>query len=229
MLQPTPPRVLPGKVCSGFPESSTTKQSTRVVPRFNQSRNDPRAARLLALITCALVLIAPPAYAQATDASTGVTEPAGYRTDNYRTPVPSTLAGAKAVLTPEAAKRLSDDAHALFVDVYPRAPKPPNLPASTVWRDPPHRSIKGALWLPNVGYGVISADTQSFFDTQLARLTTGDKSGPVVFFCLRDCWMSWNAGKRAIAMGYTSVYWLPDGTDGWEEAGYEVTNIEPVK
>ena len=186
-------------------------------------------ARLFGLITCALVWIAPPAHAQATDASSGVTEPAGYRTDNYRTPVPSSLAGAKAVLTPEAAKRLMDDGHSHFLDVYPRAPKPPNLPASTVWRDPPHRSIKGALWIPNVGYGVVSADTQTYFDAQLDRLTAGDKAGAVVFFCLRDCWMSWNAAKRAIGMGYTSVYWFPEGTDGWEEAGFEVSNIEPEK
>ena len=45
---------------------------------------------------------------------------------------------------------------AIFIDVYPQAPKPPNLPAGTFWRDPAHRSIEGAHWLPNVGYGALS-------------------------------------------------------------------------
>ncbi len=31
--------------------------------------------------------------------------------------------------------------------------------------------------------------------------------------------MSWNAAKRALALGYQNVAWYPDGTDGWHEAG----------
>ena len=42
---------------------------------------------------------------------------------------------------------------------------------------------------------------------------------PLLFYCLKDCWMSWNAAKRAIALGYRHVYWFPEGTDGWTEAG----------
>jgi rhodanese-related sulfurtransferase len=30
--------------------------------------------------------------------------------------------------------------------------------------------------------------------------------------------MSWNAAKRALALGYTNVVWYPDGTDGWFNA-----------
>jgi PQQ-dependent catabolism-associated CXXCW motif protein len=36
-----------------------------------------------------------------------------------------------------------------------------------------------------------------------------------VFYCLASCWMSWNAAKRALAIGYRHVAWYPDGTDGW--------------
>lgn len=160
---------------------------------------------------------------------TEVPEPSDFRMDDYRKPVPKSLAGAKGVLTAEAGKKLMDEAHAVLIDVYPHAPKPPNLPASTIWRDPPHRSIKGAVWVPNVGYGKISDETQAYFTRELERLSGSDKAKPVVFFCLRDCWMSWNAAKRAMQMGYTAVYWLPDGSDGWEEAGYDLANIEPPK
>lgn len=167
------------------------------------------------------------APAHAASAEEGaVAEPEGYRNDNYRTPVPATLKGARVVTTEEA-EALHADGKAIFVDVYPRAPKPPNLPAGTLWRDPPHTTIKAAHWLPNVGYGVLPPDDEVYFTSGLAALTGGDPSRPVVFFCLRNCWMSWNAGKRALAMGYTNVIWFPDGTDGWEEAGNETAGVQP--
>ena len=31
--------------------------------------------------------------------------------------------------------------------------------------------------------------------------------------------MSWNAAKRALALGYGNVAWFPDGTDAWEALG----------
>jgi len=164
------------------------------------------------------------AHAFAGDA---VPEPEGYRTDNYRSAVPRTLAGAVSVPMPDAAKSLRD-AGAVFIDVYPRAPKPPNLPAATVWREPSHRSIPGAYWLPNVGYGNISEEMAGYFSRSLERLSAGRKDMPMVFFCLSDCWMSWNAAKRAMAMGYTAVHWFPDGTDGWELIGEPLTNLTPV-
>lgn len=168
--------------------------------------------------------------AAATPAAAGegtVPEPEGYRTDDYRSPVPKTLKGAR-VISAEDADPLWRGKSAVFIDVFPRAPKPPNLPAGTVWRDPAHMSMKDAHWLPNVGYGVLSPEFEDYFKTRLASLSGGDKSKPVVFFCLRDCWMSWNAGKRALAWGYTSVLWFSEGTDGWQEAGFELTRVEPV-
>ena len=127
-----------------------------------------------------------------------VAEPQGYRMDNFRSPVPLTLKGAKALTGDEAAD-LWNASGAIFIDVYPQAPKPKNLPAGTFWRDPVHRSIEGAHWLPNVGYGALPDAVEAYFRSSLERLTKGDKAAPIVFFCLRDCWMSWNAAKRALA------------------------------
>jgi PQQ-dependent catabolism-associated CXXCW motif protein len=50
----------------------------------------------------------------------------------------------------------------------------------------------------------------------------------VVFYCLADCWMSWNAAKRAAAWGYTRVYWYRDGTDGWAAAKLPLVEAQPV-
>ena len=84
--------------------------------------------------------------------------------------------------------------------------------------EPPRENIPGSVWLPNVGYGELSAEFADYFRTELERLTGGDKSKPLVFYCDANCWMSWNAAKRAMTYGYSAVQWYPDGTDGWKEA-----------
>ena len=66
----------------------------------------------------------------------------------------------------------------------------------------------------------------SYFRTRLERLTKGKRDAPLVFFCLRDCWMSWNAAKRAVEAGYTNVMWFRDGTDGWQELGYPLVDVQ---
>lgn len=155
-----------------------------------------------------------------------VPEPEVYRTHDYRSPVPKTLAGARVVHADEV-EALWRKKGAVFIDVFPRAPKPPNLPAGTVWRDPTHQSIEGAHWLPNVGYGVLTPEIESYFRSRLSSLTEEGRR-PVVFFCLRDCWMSWNAAKRALAWGYKDVLWFPEGTDSWQENGFDLVQVEPV-
>jgi PQQ-dependent catabolism-associated CXXCW motif protein len=183
----------------------------------------PMRSSWLAGLALGLATLAPSAAL----AGDRVIEPSTYRTENYNAPVPETLAGAKAVLDADAAKKLMDAGTAVFIDVYPRPPKPANLPTSTLWRDPPHRSIKGAVWLANVGFGGLTEPVRAYFERELVRLSAGDKAKPLVFFCLRDCWMSWNAAKRALEMGYENVYWFSEGTDAWEEQGYEVDIIRP--
>lgn len=168
-----------------------------------------------------------PAEAAAQDTATSVEEPAGYRTDGYRLPVPKTLKGAAVISTVDA-EQLHKGGQAAFIDVYPRAPKPPNLPAGTLWRDPPHLTVPGAIWLPNVGYGVLPAGTDAVFKSQLEKISGGDKAKALVFYCLRNCWMSWNAAKRAVAYGYRAVHWFPDGNDGWQEAGNDLAHVRPL-
>ena len=155
-------------------------------------------------------------------------EPADYRTDNYRTPVPLTLQGA-TVLSSREAMKLWEAKSAVFIDVYPHPPKPPNLPADTLWRETTHQSIEDAVWLPNVGYGVLSAASDAYFRRNLETLTHGDKAKKLVFFCLKNCWMSWNAAKRALSYGYANVDWYRDGTDGWQEIGGLIDEVHPLR
>lgn len=148
-------------------------------------------------------------------------EPSGYRMDDYRKPVPETLAGARVITTLEAEK-LHESKAAIFVDVFPKPPKPANLPAGTLWIDPKHDTLAGAHWVPNVGYGATPAGVDDYFRATLKRLTDAEPGKPLLFFCLRNCWMSWNAAKRAMEWGYANVIWYPEGTDGWLEAGNDL-------
>ncbi|MEL6475685.1 MAG: PQQ-dependent catabolism-associated CXXCW motif protein [Pseudomonadota bacterium] len=152
-------------------------------------------------------------------------EPTEYRMDAYRGPVPETLSGA-TVVDDAAAYALWRTDRVVFIDVLPRAPKPTNLPAGTIWREKKRFSIPGAIWLPNVGYGAIASETDAYFRHHLREATAGDRGHPVLFFCLAGCWMSWNAAKRALEYGYTRVFWYPDGSDGWDFAAYP---LEPVE
>lgn len=167
----------------------------------------------------ALVLLPVVSWAQ-------VSEPEGYREDSYRAPVPETLAGGTVVSSDEA-NALWQEGKVTFLDVLPRAPKPEKLPEGTVWHEKPRISIPGALWLPNVGYGGIADETDAYFRAGLEKATGGDMTHPVLFFCLDECWMSWNAAKRAMEYGYSTVYWYPEGTDGWVFEDYPVEELKP--
>ena len=153
-------------------------------------------------------------------------EPAGYRLGDYQAPTPETLDG-KPALTVDAAKALWSAPKALFVDVLPHPPRPEGLPAGTVFQDKPHLSIARAVWLPEVGRGALAPETENYFRRSLSEVTSGDQDAILIFFCKRACWMSWNAAKRAQAMGYRKVYWYSDGIEGWREAGLPTETIAP--
>jgi PQQ-dependent catabolism-associated CXXCW motif protein len=154
-------------------------------------------------------------------------EPQSYRTENYRAPTPATLAGARVVTTADAATTWKAGG-AVFVDVLPRAPRPASLPAGTIWREKPRPDIPGSVWLPDTGYGELAAATEAYFRGGLEAATRGDRDKALVIYCQRQCWMSWNAAKRALAMGYRNVTWYPDGTDGWQEMGLPLAEAQPA-
>jgi PQQ-dependent catabolism-associated CXXCW motif protein len=154
-------------------------------------------------------------------------EPADYRMDEYRAPTPATVAGG-TVLDTIAARELWKSGNAVWIDVLPAPRRPANLPASTVWMPLPHRDIPGSLWLPNVGRGMLSRELEGYFRDHLEAATQRRRDAAVVFYCLADCWMSWNAAKRAASWGYWRVYWYRDGTDGWEAAKLPLAEVEPI-
>ena len=153
-------------------------------------------------------------------------EPDAYRLDNYRAPTPVTLRGAQVLATAEA-EAIWRSHSAAFVDVLPRTPRPRGLPAGTYWRDKPRADIPGSIWLPDTGYGELAPVTVEYFSAGLEKATNGDRARLVVFYCLADCWMSWNAAKRALSLGYGNVAWYREGTDGWSAARLPLQDATP--
>lgn len=155
-------------------------------------------------------------------------EPAGYKMDDYRSATPATLAGARVVDTPQA-ETLWREKSAVFIDTMPHDVRPAELPKGTIWRDRPREHLPGSAWLLNVGYGALAPDVTTYFRAGLTALSGGDVSKPLVFYCRADCWMSWNAGKRAMEWGYRNVIWYPEGTDGWQKAGLPLEPATPYE
>jgi len=74
---------------------------------------------------------------------------------------------------------------------------------------------------------VLAKPVETYFREGLERLSGGSKSRTLVFYCLRDCWMSWNAAKRALEWGYRDVVWFPDGLDAWQDFDLPSGRVTP--
>ncbi|MDH1560490.1 PQQ-dependent catabolism-associated CXXCW motif protein [Ectopseudomonas chengduensis] len=148
----------------------------------------------------------------------------GYRSSQYRSPTPSTLEGVQVLDTPALQKLLDERPDVQLVDVYRQ-----------LWRhdrfieEEPHANIPGSLWLPNTGSGNLEALWLRYFTHYLDQASKGDLDKPFVFYCRPDCWPSWNAARRAHAMGYRQLYWYRDGIDSWEQAGLPLVPAQPAE
>lgn len=173
----------------------------------------PAAAAL-----CAVLLLALPAVA-------GVPEPDGYRLSDYRSPTPDALTGATTLDT-GGARALLERGGAIPINVLKLERS--TLPGAPWLLPKPQRQIPGSLWLPNVGLGDPPPDIATWFAATLHRITGGDADRGLLFYCLADCWMSWNASKRALSLGYRRVHWYPAGVDGWIESGLPTEEAHPL-
>ena len=152
-----------------------------------------------------------------------VPEPEDYRMADYRAPVPATLKGADVLTTDDLEALLRTD-DPILIDVLPAPRKPKD---TGLWLPPKRDNIPGSIWLANTGYGDLSSEFANYLETSLAELTDNDPSRRLVFYCEADCWMSWNAAKRALTLGYQNVAWYPQGTDGWSARGLPLQSGEP--
>jgi PQQ-dependent catabolism-associated CXXCW motif protein len=152
-----------------------------------------------------------------------VPEPAGLWQGAMHGYTPNTVTGATVLDTAGLSKLLAATPP-IMVDVAEADKKPASMPATALWM-PAHRSIPGAAWLPGAGSGSDDASFVDAFKTRFAALTGGDRAKPIVAFCHPECWGSWNAAKRLVGLGYTKVYWYPEGMEGWQ-AQHDTTIVK---
>ena len=118
---------------------------------------------------------------------------------------------------------MQEQPHSLLIDTY----RNPWLHGRfTLLQE--HRNIPGSLWLANCGDGTLSRGWEQHCRRVLQQATGGNLAHPLVFYCRLDCWLGWNAAKRAASWGYSQLYWLRDGIEAWEMAGQELELSQPV-
>jgi PQQ-dependent catabolism-associated CXXCW motif protein len=160
-------------------------------------------------------------------AAADVAVPDGYRMGDYRGPTPPSVPGA-ITLDTAAAAALWRGGRVHWFDVLPAPRRPEGLPAEALWRPTPRLGLPGSIWLPEVGRGQVSAAQEAWLRDNVMAATGGNMDSPVAFYCLAECWMSWNAARRVAAWGWRTVYWYAEGTDGWEAAGLPTEELHPA-
>jgi len=172
-------------------------------------------AYVLRALACAALLLAGGAQAQLAgdehayaDESRdwGIAPTSRLRQQPYHGPTPLQIPGAQLVPTRQLQAMLTGPESPLLIDVL---------------SDQGHLTLAGALWLSGAGRGTNFMDpTQAILTRLLGQLTGGDKARPMAFFCAdSQCWLSYNAALRAVAAGYTRVYWYRGGVKSWVAAG----------
>jgi PQQ-dependent catabolism-associated CXXCW motif protein len=155
-----------------------------------------------------------------------VAEPQGYWEGDVNAPTPSTLPGGR-VIHVAGVEALLRQGKAVVIDVSNTPRRPAELAPGAPWLPVPHRAIPDALWLPGVGAGAPPQEVDDFYRGRLKLATLGNVEVPLVIYCHENCWLSWNAAKRAIGYGYRRVFWYPEGIEGWTAAGRQTKVAAP--
>lgn len=172
----------------------------------------PLAACGMMLLAGAVAYAAAEARFAEEDRDWGVAATSQLRQPPYHAPTPREIPGAKLVYTRELQGLLAGPNRPLLIDVL---------------SEEGHETLAGAIWLGGSGRGENFSDpVQRNLTPLLARLSAGDKAKPMVFFCAGpQCWLSYNAALRAVAAGYTNIYWYRGGIDAWTDAELPTATI----
>lgn len=146
------------------------------------------------------------------DRDWGVAPSTALRRAPYTAPTPLGVPGGRVLRTAELKSLLAGAARPLLVDVA---------------SGEGHVTLAGALWWPGIGRGANFVDAiQGELAARLERATAADRAKPLVFFCVSSqCWLSYNASLRAVALGYSRVLWYRGGVDAWRAAGLPLERV----
>jgi len=82
------------------------------------------------------------------------------------------------------------------------------------------QTLPKASWLYGAGWSKVSDNDNIAAQLAKAMMSIApNKKTPIVVYCLDyECWLSWNASMRLVAMGYSRVYWYRGGIEAWMRA-----------
>ncbi|TXH69591.1 MAG: PQQ-dependent catabolism-associated CXXCW motif protein [Thiothrix sp.] len=163
---------------------------------------------------------------QAEDCVRTPSMPIGLKLEHYRSPTPACVPNGLTLTTAELQTLIKNDQPILIDVMAVFLREDEGFPATWLVNEV-HESLPASIWLPSVGYGVLEPKIETWFRAQLAKLTKQNFEQALVFYCVADCWMSWNTVQRVREYGYTRVYWYKEGIDGWKEAGLPLVKTEP--
>jgi len=131
---------------------------------------------------------------------------------NVGTQTPTSIPGGRTITTKDLAKGLRDGLPMMLIDA---------------WDDQQggtHATLPGATELSYAGQpGNFSDTIQTRFEADLQRLTKGDRTQTLVFFCQGAvCWEAYNAALRAMHAGYDDVVWYRGGLPAWQQSGGQI-------
>ena len=143
----------------------------------------------------------------------GVPPTARLRMVGYHSPTPLKIPGGRVVTTPELKAMMERERRPYLIDVLGGGI---------------HRTLAGAFWMNGAGAGDMSKEEERRFAQAVANFAGGDRARPLVFFCVdAECWLSYNAALRAIALGYTNVMWYRGGIAAWRMAELPTSQSDP--
>jgi len=126
--------------------------------------------------------------------------------------------GAKAIQTADLVKLYKSNPQLFVIDAMPG-------------RAGTRETLPNARWLSGSGNGRNPTENAAI-DANIAIVMAEfvpQKDKSIVIYCAGwQCWHSWNAAKRLVALGYTNVYWYRGGIQAWKEAKLPTIKDNPI-
>ena len=136
-------------------------------------------------------------------------------TQQLHGPTPTSIPGGQVIGTQQLAQLLQGgQGRVLLLDVYGGQQHLPGAESAG----------------PAAQGGSFDDAVQQGFGQYLKRATGGDTSRLIVVYCGGvQCWSSYNAGLRAIQLGYRNVAWYRGGIEAWQQAGLPLAGANTMQ
>ncbi|MEQ8896932.1 MAG: rhodanese-like domain-containing protein [Roseovarius sp.] len=137
----------------------------------------------------------------------GVPPSGNLRNGGMHAPTPTMVPGASVVSTEGLANAMASGLEMIIIDVLGG-----------------EYALPSAYMIPEMSSPGSYQDRIQQQTGQFLGQVTGQLADyPIILYCSDpQCWLSYNATLRAVAAGYTNVYWYRGGITAWQMAGFPV-------